>query len=249
MQLKNKVALITGSARGLGKAIAIEFANQGAKIILADTDIDTCEEVYDYIHDLGFDVMAIECDVTKKNDVRKLIKKVLKTHTKIDILVNAVSDDLVKPFVDMNQQEWDDIITTNLRGAFLPTKEVAQQMIKQQQGTIIFISSIAGKIGFSYASSFSTAKAGIINLTKELALELAQHKIRVNCVVSGVLPTKIQNEILGDAKTKRELLKQILLNRLGDPSDIAKTAVFLASEQSSYITGHSIVVDGGWTSQ
>jgi 3-oxoacyl-[acyl-carrier protein] reductase len=249
MQLKNKTALITGASRGLGKAIAIEFAKQGAKVILTDTDIDACEDACDEIKDLGFDALAIECDVTKTNDVKKLVKKTLKTFQKIDILVNAVSEDIIKPFLEMTQKEWDAVITTNLRGSFLPSQEVAKYMVQEKKGIILFISSIAGKIGFTYASAFSTAKAGIINLTKDLALELAEHKIRVNCVVSGVLPTKMQSEIVGDKKTKKELLNQLLLNRIGTPEDIAKTAVFLASEQSLYITGQNIIVDGGWTSR
>lgn len=246
MELKNKIAIITGAAKGIGRAIAYEYAKEGAKIILSDIDIDTCEDICDELKDKGYEVNAIECDVSKKKEVQKLVKKVINKYQRIDILVNSASEDIVSPFFEMKEEDWDNIININLKGVFLITQLVSKKMADQKKGKIISISSIAGMVGLTYTSSFCASKAGVINLTKELALELSPHKINVNCIVSGVLPTKITNNILENKITKKELLENIPLKRLGKAEDIAKAAVFLASEKSNYITGHSLVVDGGW---
>jgi gluconate 5-dehydrogenase len=247
MELKNKIAIITGSARGIGKAIALEFAKEGAKIVAADIDIDNCELVCDEIIQKGGDAIAIECDVSKKKEVTNLVNKTIKKYQKIDILVNAANEEVVKPFIEMEEDDWDSILSTNLKGVFLPTLFVSKKMIQEKRGKIINISSIAGKVGLTYASSFCASKAGIINLTKELALEFSEHKINVNCIISGVFPTKIITDILEDKNSVRRLIENTPLGRIGTPDDIAKAAVFLASEKSSYITGHGLVVDGGWT--
>ena len=247
MELRNKVAIITGSARGIGKSIALELAKQGAKVVVSDVDIDNCELTCDDIEDNGGDAIAIECDVTNKKEVQSLVKKTIKKYQKIDILVNAASDEIVKPFFEMTEKEWDKIIDINLKGVFLVTQEASKKMAEQKSGKIINISSIAGEVGFTYTSSFCAAKAGVINLTRELALELSEHKINVNSIVSGVLPTKIRKDILEDERSTKDLLKNTPLKKVGKPEDIAKAALFLASERSSYITGHNLVVDGGWT--
>ncbi len=246
MELKNKIALITGAARGIGKATALEFAKEGAKLILSDIDIDNCEYTCDEIKKQGYDAIAIECDVTKKKDVEKLVKKTLNRFQRIDILVNCASEEIINPFFEIKENEWDSIIDVNLKGVFLITQLVAKKMALQKEGKIISVSSIAGKVGLTYASSFCAAKAGIINLTRELALELSEYRINVNSIVSGVLPTKITNNILEDKENKEDLLANIPLKRIGKPEDIAKAAVFLASERANYITGHNLVVDGGW---
>ena len=246
MELRNKIAIITGAARGIGRAIAKEYARQGAKIILSDIDIDNCELVCDEIKEEGYEATAIECDVTQKKEIEKLIKKTIKKHQQIDILVNAASEEVVKPFFDVTEKEWDKIIDINLKGVFLTTQLTAKKMAEQKSGKIITLSSIAGEVGFTYTAAFCASKSGIINLTRELALELSEHNINVNIITSGVLPTKITKDILEDRKTKKSLLENIPLNRMGKPEDIAKAAVFLASDKSKYITGHNLVVDGGW---
>ncbi len=247
MDLRNKIAIITGSARGIGRSIALEFAKQGAKVVVSDVDIDNCEITCDDIKDMGFDALSIECDVTKKREVTKLVKKTLKKYQKIDILVNAASDETVKPFFELTEKEWEKIIDINLKGVFLTTQEVGKVMAEQKKGKIINISSIAGEVGFTYTSSLCASKAGVINLTRELALELSEHKINVNSIVSGVLPTKITKNILEDEKSTKDLIENTPLKKIGKPEDIAKAAVFLASERSNYVTGHNLVVDGGWT--
>ncbi|MFT4304856.1 MAG: SDR family NAD(P)-dependent oxidoreductase [Candidatus Woesearchaeota archaeon] len=246
MELRNKIAIITGAARGIGRAIAIEFAKEGAKVILSDEDIDNCDLVCDEIKDLGHEAIAYECDVTKKNQIENLTKKTLKKYQKIDILVNAASEEVVKPFFEVTEEEWDKVMDINLKGVFLVSKLIGKKMADQNEGKIISISSIAGEVGFTYTSSFCASKAGVINLTRELALELSEHNINVNSITSGVLPTKITKDILEDRKTKKSLIQNIPIRRMGKPEDIAKAAVFLASDRSSYITGHNLVVDGGW---
>lgn len=246
MELRNKVAIITGAARGIGRAIAEEFAKEGAKIIISDIDIDNCELLSDELKDQGYEASAIECDVTNKGDVANLLKKTIKKHQKIDILVNAASEEDVKPFFDVTEKEWDKIIDINLKGVFITTQLVSKKMAEHKEGKIINISSIAGEVGFTYTAAFCASKSGIINFTRELALELSEHNINVNTITSGVLPTKITKDILEDRKTKKSLLDNIPLKRMGKPKDIARAAVFLASEKSKYITGHNLVVDGGW---
>lgn len=249
MELRNKVAVITGAARGIGRAIALEFAREGAKVVICDEDIDNCELVFDEIQEMGCDVLSIECNVTQKKEVESLVKKTLKKFQKIDILVNCASDEIVCPFLNVTEKDWDKIIDVNLKGVFLPTLLIGKKMVEQKKGKIVSVSSIAGKVGFTYTSSFCAAKAGVINLTRELALELSEYKINVNSIVSGVLPTKINEDILSDKKAKRNLIEHTPLKRIGKPEEIARAAVFLASEKSNYITGHSLVVDGGWTCQ
>jgi 3-oxoacyl-[acyl-carrier protein] reductase len=249
MELKNKVTIITGAARGIGKAIAIEFAKEGAKVVVSDVDIDNCEIVCDNIKDLGYDALAIECDVSNKKEVFNLVKKTINKYQKIDVLVNCASEDNVDSFLEMSEKDWDSSININLKGVFLVTQVVAKKMVEQKNGKIIFISSVIGEVGMPYTTSYSVAKAGVINLTKGLSIELAEHKINVNSIVSGVLPTQITQNIIENKISKKEFLKNIPLKRLGKPQDIADAAVFLASDKSSYITGHNLVVDGGWLSQ
>jgi NAD(P)-dependent dehydrogenase (short-subunit alcohol dehydrogenase family) len=246
MELRNKIAIITGSAKGIGEAIAIEMANEGAKVILCDTDIDNCEIVADKIKEKGYDALAIECDVTEKKDIERMLKGVLKKYQTIDILVNAASKDTVKPFLKTTQEDWDSTINTNLKGMFLPTRMIGEIMVEQNRGKIISISSIAGDVGFMYASAFGASKAGIINLTKEIAMELAEYNINVNGIISGVFPTVIEESVVEDKKVKKDLIEHIPLRKLGKPKDIAKAAVFLASNKADYITGHNLAVDGGW---
>ncbi|MGM5481808.1 MAG: SDR family NAD(P)-dependent oxidoreductase [Nanobdellota archaeon] len=246
MDLRNKVAIITGAARGIGQAIAFEFAKEGAKLVISDVDIDNCELLGDELEDNGYDVLVLECDVSRKKDVDSLIKKTMKHYERIDVLVNCASDEVVKPFFEVTEHEWDHVIDTNLKGVFLLTQSVAKIMAVQKKGKIVSISSIAGEVGLTYTAPFCASKAGINNLTKELALELSEYNINVNVISSGILPTKITKDILEDRKTKKTLLENIPIKKIGKPYDVARAAVFLASEKSNYITGHNLVVDGGW---
>jgi NAD(P)-dependent dehydrogenase (short-subunit alcohol dehydrogenase family) len=246
MKLKNKIAIVTGSRRGIGKSIALELAKEGAEVVVSDIDLKECQNVCDEIKKIGSDAIAIKCDISKKRDVDAMVKKTIQEFKRIDILVNNAGVFLMKPFVQMTEKDWDFVLDINLKGVFLCTNAVAKQMVKQKGGKIISIASIAGEVGFMNSSAYCASKAGIINLTRELAMELSPHNINVNVVAPGVIATKMTEDMLKDKKTKEVLLANTPLGRVGNPEEIGKAVVFLASNDSNFITGHTLVVDGGW---
>ncbi len=246
MKLKNKIAIVTGSKRGIGKSIALELAKEGAKLVISDVDLKECRDVCDEIKKIGSSAIALKCDVSKKRDVDNLVKRTIQKFRRIDILVNNAGVVLMKPFVEMTEKDWDFILDINLKGIFFCTSAVVKQMVKQKSGKIVSIASIAGEVGFMNISAYCASKAGIINLTRELALELSPHNINVNAVAPGIIVTKMTEGILGDKRAKEGLLANIPLKRVGRPEEIGRAVVFLASGDSDYITGHTLVVDGGW---
>jgi NAD(P)-dependent dehydrogenase (short-subunit alcohol dehydrogenase family) len=246
MKLKNKVAIVTGSHRGIGKAIALELAKEGAKLVISDIDLKGCQIVCKEIKKLGSEAIAVKCDISKKAEIDNLMKKTIQKFQKIDILINNAGVFLIKPFVEMTEKDLDFILDINLKGVFLCTSAVAKQMLKQKSGKIISVASIAGKVGFANSSAYCASKAGIINLTRELAMELSPHNINVNAIAPGIIATKMTEDMLKDKKTKKDLLANTPLGRVGQPEEIGKAAVFLASDDSNFITGHTLVVDGGW---
>lgn len=246
MKLKNKIAIVTGSRRGIGRSITLELAKEGAKVVVSDIDLKECQNVCDEIKKIGSDAIAVKCDVSKKRDVDAMVKKTIQKFKRIDILVNNAGVVLMKPFVQMTEKDWDFVLDINLKGVFLCTNAVAKQMVKQKGGKIISIASIAGEVGFMNTSAYCASKAGIINLTRELAMELSPHNINVNVVAPGVIATKMTEDMLKDKKTKEVLLANTPLGRVGNPEEIGKAVIFLASNDSNFITGHTLVVDGGW---
>jgi len=246
MKVKNKIAIVTGSGRGIGKSTVLELAKEGAKVVVSDIDIKECQNVCDEIKKIGSDAIAVKCDISKKSDVDAMIKKTMQKFQKIDILINNAGVVLMKPFVEMTEKDWDFVLDINLKGVFLCTNAVVKQMIKQKSGKIISVASTAGEVGFMNTSAYCASKAGIINLTRELALELSPHNINVNAIAPGVIATKMTEDMLKDKKTKEVLLASTPLGRVGQPEEIGKAAVFLASDDSNFITGHTLVVDGGW---
>lgn len=246
MKLENKVAIVTGSGRGIGRATAIELAKEGAKVVVSDIDLKECRNVCNEIKRIGSDAIAVRCDVSQKRDVETMIKKSIQTFQRIDILVNNAGVFLMKPFVQMTEKDWNFVLDINLKGVFLCTNAVVKQMVKQKGGKIISITSIAGKVGFMNTSAYCASKAGIINLTRELAMELSPYNINVNAIAPGVIATKMIEDMLRDKKTKEGLLANTPLGRVGKPKEIGKAVVFLASSDSDFITGHTLVVDGGW---
>ncbi len=246
MKLKDKVAIITGSASGIGRATAIEFGKQGAKVVVCDINLKSAREVSKQIQHLGSESIAIKCDVSKKTDVDKVVRKTISEFREIDILVNNAGVALIKPIQDMNESEWDKVINVNLKSVFLFSKEVSKFMIKEKKGKIINIDSIAGEVGFMNASAYCASKGGVVNLTRELAMELSPHKINVNGVAPGVIQTNMTEDLLNDEKARKELLSNIPLNRFGTPEEIADAVVFLASKDADFISGHNLAVDGGW---
>ncbi len=249
MKLENKVAIVTGSRRGIGKAIALELAKNGANVVVSDINLEEQKQVVKEIKELGQKALAIKADVTSNKEVENMVQKTIDTFGKIDILVNNAGVFVQKPFQEMTEKDWDKVLDVNLKGNFLCTKAVSKHMIKQESGKIISIASIAGEVGFRGSSAYCASKAGIVNLTKELALELAPKNINVNAIAPGVIKTKMTESMLADKKQRKALMNNIPFNRVGEPEDIGKAALFLASSDSDYITGHTLVVDGGWLAQ
>ncbi|MCM3003806.1 3-oxoacyl-[acyl-carrier-protein] reductase [Priestia koreensis] len=242
--LENKVALVTGASRGIGKAVALELAKQGAKVVVNYAGSEAkALEVVDEIKALGSEAVAIQANVAEADAVQSLVKQTIETFGSLDILINNAGITRDNLLMRMKEQEWDDVMNINLKGVFLCTKAVTRQMMKQRQGRIINISSIVGVSGNPGQANYVAAKAGVIGLTKTTAKELAARNITVNAIAPGFITTDMTDEL--PEEVKAEMLKQIPLSRFGEPEDVAKTVVFLASESSRYITGQTIHVDGG----
>lgn len=246
MNLKNKVAIVTGSRRGIGKAIVLALAKAGANVVVSDINIDDCNKVVEEIKAIGKEGLAVKADISDPEEVKEMVKSTVKRFGKVDILVNNAGIYMQKSLKDVSEQDFDRILDINLKGVFLCSKAVVPEMIKQGKGKIINITSIAGQVGFADSSAYCASKGAIINITRELALELAQYKINVNAIGPGVIETAMTNDLLKDKATKETLLANIPLNRIGKPEDIANAALFLASDKTDYITGITLFVDGGW---
>jgi 3-oxoacyl-[acyl-carrier protein] reductase len=244
MQLKGKTAVVTGGSRGIGKSIALELASKGANVVVNYTkNIESAEAVVREIKAMGVSGMAIKADVSNNAEVENLVNEVLNTFGSIDILVNNAGITRDNLIIRMTEKDFDDVINTNLKGAFICTKAVSKVMIKQKAGKIINISSVVGIIGNAGQSNYAAAKAGLIGFTKSMAKELAKRGINVNAVAPGFIETDMTSKL--PEKVKEEFINNIPLTRIGKPQDIAKTVLFLASEYSDYITGQVINIDGG----
>jgi len=243
MGLKDKVALITGGARGIGRAIALAFAREGADIAIADVNQEESEKTAKDIEALGRKSLPILMDVTNYAKVEEALNKILDKFGKVDILVNNAGITKDSLLLRMNEADWDAVINVNLKGTFNCTKAVSKAMIKQHSGKIINIASIIGIIGNAGQANYSASKAGIIALTKTAAKELASRNINVNAVAPGFIQTEMTARLSEDIKQKMK--EAIPLNKFGSPDDVAAVCLFLASEAANYITGQTIVVDGG----
>ena len=246
MNLKNKVAIVTGSRRGIGKAIALALAKAGANIVVSDINLDDCNKLVEEIKAINGNALAVKTDVSNPEDVSQMINLTTEKFGKVNILINNAGIYMQKSFTDVTEQDFDRTLDINLKGVFLCSKAVVPEMIKQGKGKIINIASIAGQVGFANSSAYCASKGAIINITRELALELAQYKINVNAIGPGVIETDMTKDLLEDKATKETLLANIPLSRIGKPEDIANAALFLASDNSDYITGITLFVDGGW---
>ncbi len=247
--LKGKVAIITGARRGMGKSHAIKLAKAGAKVVVSDISEEDCEIVVKEIEKEDGEALAVKCDVSKKKEVEEMVKKTVEKFGKIDILVNNAGICQFKPFLELTEEEWDRTLDINLKGYFLCAQAVAKEMAKQKTGVIVNIASIAmGQVGIGMTTltHYCASKGGIVGLTEALAVELAPYNIRVNAIAPGMIETPMIAPVKENPEQEKEMLKQVPMGRAGKPEEVSNLVLFLASEQSSYITGSTVVVDGGW---
>lgn len=244
MKLKGKVALITGSSRGIGKAIALRFAKEGASIIINYFNSEAkAKELVDEIKKIGSDAIAIKCDVSQEDDVKDMVEKAIKKFRKIDILVNNAGLVYDVPLFEKTLEQWKRTLDVNLIGTFLCSKYVSRYMLKQGSGIMVNIASTNGFTNTAPTSAdYDASKAGIISLTRNLAEELAS-KIRVNCIAPGWIDTDMNKDL--PKNLLKEEKEKIFMKRFGKPEEIAAGALFLASDDSNYITGSTLVIDGG----
>ena len=244
MSLMGKCAVVTGASRGIGRAIALELASQGAKVVVNYSGSEQkAMQVVDEIKANGGEAIAVQANVSDSVSVQQLMKTAVDTYGSLDILVNNAGITRDNLLMRMKDDEWDDVINTNLKGVFLCTKAVTRQMMKQRAGRIINISSIVGVAGNPGQANYVAAKAGVIGLTKTTAQELASRNILVNAIAPGFITTEMTDSL--PEELKEAMLKQIPLAKLGQPEDIAKAVAFFASDNANYITGQTLHIDGG----
>ncbi len=242
--LRDKVALVTGASRGIGRQIAIQLAGHGAKVIVNYCGSkEAAKEVVDTIVNTGGTAEAIRCDVSDFGATKEMIKQIMDKYEKVDILVNNAGITRDSLLIKMSEDDFDIVVSTNLKGAFNTIRHLYRNFVKQRSGKIINISSVSGVIGNAGQANYSASKAGIIGLTKSLARELASRNICVNAIAPGFIETDMTNRL---SQSVIESAKQMIpLQKFGKPQDIAELVVFLASERADYITGQVICVDGG----
>ncbi|MFZ5966344.1 MAG: 3-oxoacyl-[acyl-carrier-protein] reductase [Bacillota bacterium] len=244
MKLSGKTAIITGGSRGIGKAIALKLASLGANIVINYTsNPDKAEEVVNEIKNMGREAMAIKANVSKSEDVQNMIKLVEETFPTLDILVNNAGITRDGLLMRMKDEDWEQVIDTNLKGTYYCTKAVTKKMMKQKNGKIINVSSVVGVTGNAGQANYAASKAGVIGFTKSVAKELSSRGINVNAVAPGFIQTDM-TDVLSD-EIKETLIQNIPMKALGAPEDVANVVAFLCSDDSKYITGQVIHVDGG----
>jgi len=241
--LTNKVAIITGASQGIGKGMAETFSKAGAHVACVSRNKDNLKSVADSLIKNGGAASFYTCDVSSLDAFQNTIKEIAENHGSVDILVNNAGVCKDKLIMRMSEDDWNKVININLNGAFNGIKAVSQIMIKQRAGRIINISSIVGLIGNPGQANYAASKAGLIGLSKSAAKELAPRGITVNSIAPGYIATDMTNQITDQAK--ENLITKIPLGRIGSPSDIAASALFLASDEAGYITGQTLTVDGG----
>ena len=248
MKLDNRTAIVTGARRGIGRAIALALAKEGANVVVSDISQEDCQKVVIEIEGFGGKGLALKCNVISRAEVEDMIERTVAVFGKVDILVNNAGIIGFKPFLELTDEDWDNTLNVNLKGQFLCARAAAKEMAKNKWGRIINIASISSGgcgIAFPLIAHYTASKGGVMALTGALALELTPQGINVNAICPGAIDTDMVKGVKESGQLEQILLR-IPKGRLGQPEDIANLAVFLASDESDYITGAAIVIDGGW---
>ncbi len=243
MRLKDKVAIVTGGARGIGKSISALFAREGAKVVILDLDADVLKEAEGEIKSAGGEATGIAANVTDFKACQDAVKQAVEKYGKIDILVNNAGITKDNLLMRISDADWDAVLAVNLKGSFNFIKAVCRPMFKARSGTIINIASVVGQEGNAGQANYAASKGGLIALTKSAAKEFSSRNIRVNAIAPGFIKTRLTDVVSEEAKSR--LMTRVLLGRMGEPEEVAKVVLFLASDDASYITGQVINVNGG----
>lgn len=248
-ELKNKVALVTGARRGMGRAHALALANQGARVVITDLDKAQCDPVVEKIKNTGGEAACFKMDVSLQADVNSVFDEVIKKFGRLDILVNNAGIYFPKSAFELTEKEWDTMININLKGQFFCAQRAGREMAKNKWGRIINITSIASGgvgIGMEGAAHYTASKGGIIGMTETLAIEWAPFGITVNAIAPGAINTPMTQDAHIPEEGMSALLAGIPMKRMGRPEEVSAGVIFLASEESSYVTGATLYIDGGW---
>lgn len=247
--LTGRAAIVTGSSKGIGFGMACALAHAGADIVVVSRNLKEGEQAAEEIRGLGRKAIAVSCDVTVPASIDAMVVKSLEAYGKIDVLVNNAGMNIRKASVDFSEAEWDTVVDTNLKGIFLVAQRVGREMIRQKSGKIINIASIFGMVGTPMLPLYCASKGGIVQLTKCLATEWAQHNVLVNAIGPAYIRTPMTEGWLTDKERLDYILSMTPMKRLGTLEDLAGPVVFLASDWSNYVTGHTLMVDGGWVAR
>jgi NAD(P)-dependent dehydrogenase (short-subunit alcohol dehydrogenase family) len=249
-RLDGKVALVTGGARGLGRVMAEALATAGAAVALSARDLDQATEAARGVAESsGREALGVAADVTRAGDVQAMVERVLATFGRLDILVNNAGINIRGPIEQLSESDWDQVIDTNLKGPWLCCRAAAAPMKRQKWGRVINVSSMLGEISMPGRTPYASSKGGVTLLTRTLALEWAADRINVNALCPGPFATEINTPLLNDPTIRATMEAKIPLGRWGDPAELGPAAVFLASEASSFMTGATLFIDGGYTAQ
>lgn len=247
MKLKDKIALVTGSSRGIGRAVALAYAREGAKVVVNYTSNEkAAKEVLEAIDKMDSQAIAVKADVAKKTEAERLVQAGIDQFGGIDILVNNAGFGRPAMMLKMEEEQWDQVIDIHLKGAFLCAQAAGRHMKEQKSGKIINVSSVAGLVGTVGQINYSAAKGGVLSMTKSMARELARYNVCVNVISLGIVATDMSEKIRTDEKLSEIYMNRILLRRFAEPEDISPAFVFFASDESNYITGQLLCVDGGY---
>lgn len=245
--LRDKVALVTGAGKGLGKSMALALSESGAHVAVASRTRSDIETTAHEIQENGVKSIPIVADVTRQEDVSMMVEKVLTELKTIDILVNNAGTFLGGPFLESSVEDWHRMLEVNLTSAYLCSKAAGRHMVERQQGKIINVSSVLGLFGAGSSAAYCASKGGVVQLTRALAMEWAKYHVTVNAIAPYTMETELTKSLLEDEKVKNVILSRIPLKRIGKPADLSGAVVFLASKASDYITGQVLCVDGGFS--